>query len=172
MLRVFVLTFASVVAGAMPASSPAARQPAARTRATIDSATLEVRQIYRAIEAAIRAGALRRVDTTFQCDSEALDYQAHWYADSRGVIRRLDLGVGTDDHAEQLSFYYDSKQRLRFAFAKRGAVVGTTQEERAYYAPNRTLLARRVNWIHGPHYQFAPLAPVWDPAAWRRAACD
>jgi len=93
-----------------------------------DSATDAVRHIYAAVQASIRSGALRRVDTTFQCDSESLEYEAHWYADSTGMIRRLDLGVGTGDHAEQLAFYYDSKQRLRFAYAQRGAVVGTQQK--------------------------------------------
>ena len=145
------------------------RTPTARELS--DSATAAVRHIYAAIQADIRSGALRRVDTTFQCDNESLAYDAHWYADSAGTIRRLDLNGGTGDHAEEWSFYYDTKERLRFAFARRGAVIGSQQEERVYYDVHGTRFARRVRWVHGPHYPFSPLAPVWDPRAWRNAMC-
>jgi hypothetical protein len=171
-LRALLFWLATIAAGQMPMRGSPAFLRTSAVHEVSDSATDAVRHIYAAVQASIRSGALRRVDTTFQCDSESLEYEAHWYADSTGMIRRLDLGVGTGDHAEQLAFYYDSKQRLRFAYAQRGAVVGTQQEERIYYDGRRTQLARRVRWVHGPHYPFAPLEPVWDPTAWRKAACD
>jgi hypothetical protein len=167
-----MLWFATIAAGQMPMTGAPASSRTSAVRVVSDSATDAVRHIYAAVQASIRSGALRRVDTTFQCDSESLAYEAHWYADSAGTIRRLDLDVGTEDHAEQLAFYYDSEQRLRFAFAQRGAVVGTQQEERIYYDGRGTQLARRVRWVHGPHYLFAPLVPVWNPKAWRKSVCD
>jgi hypothetical protein len=136
-----------------------------------DSAVVAARHIYAAVEAGIRSGALHRVDTTFQCESELLAYEAHWYADSAGIIRRLDLGLGTEDHAEKWSFYYDTARRLRFAFAQRGAIIGSEQEERVYYDVHGTRVARRIRWLHGPHYPFSPLAPLWNPKAWRNTVC-
>jgi hypothetical protein len=171
MVRALVLAMSFAALPAMRASTPTARESLVRDRAAIDTGLVEVRQIYQGIEAAIRAGALRRVDTTFACDSESLDYTARWYADSSGAIRRLDIEVGTEDHGEAWSFYYDAQKRLRFALAKRAAVVGSEQEERVYYAKDRKLLARRISWQHGPHYWFAKLDPLWDPREWKKAAC-
>jgi hypothetical protein len=145
--------------------------PARIGREQGDTATATARHIYAAVQAGIRSGALRRVDTTFQCDHSELEFDAHWYVDSAGVIRRLDLNGGTEDHAEQWSFYYDATQRLRFAFAQRGAVVGSQQEERVYYDVHGARIARRVRWLHGPRYSFDPLAPVWNPKEWRAAMC-
>jgi hypothetical protein len=171
MVKALVLAMSFAVLPAMRAGRPIARESSVHDRAAIDSGLVEVRKIYQGIESAIRAGALHRVDTTFSCDSESLDYDAHLYADSSGAIRRLDIDVGTEDHGEKWSFYYDAQKRLRFALAKRGAVVGSEQEERVYYAEDRKLLARRISWQHGPHYWFAKLDPVWDPREWKKAAC-
>jgi hypothetical protein len=171
-LRTLMLTVVTLASGQVPVTTTAALSRISTSRQESDSAMAAARQIYGAVEAGIRSGALRRVDTTFQCDSESLDYDAHWYADSAGMIRRLDLGVGTGDHAERWSFYYDTARRLRFAFARRGAVIGSQQEERVYYDVHGTRVARRVRWLHGPHYQFLPLAPVWNPKAWRNAVCS
>jgi len=166
-----MLTVVTLASGQMPMTTTRALSRISASRQESDSAMATARQTYAAVEAGIRTGALRRVDTTFKCDSESLDYDAHSYADSAGMIRRLDLGVGTGDHAEEWSFYYDTEGRLRFAYARRGAVVGSQQEERVYYDVQGRQVARRIRWLHGPHYQFAPLAPVWNPQAWRNAAC-
>jgi hypothetical protein len=170
-IRALVLTIATLAAGRMPTTSAAGHSSIPALREVDDTAIAAVRHIYAAVQAHVRSGALRRVDTTFQCDSKSLEYEAHWYVDSAGTIRRLDLGLGTGDHAEQWSFYYDTTQQLRFAFAQRGAVIGSQQEERVYYDVHGTRIARRIRWIHGPHYQFSLLAPVWNPKAWRNAAC-
>lgn len=105
-------------------------------------------------------------------DSGLAEVRQIYQAIEAGAIRRLDIGLGTEDHAEEWLFYYDTSRRLRFALAKRGAVIGSQQEERVYYAKDRTMLARRVRWLHDPHYAFSLLAPVWNPAAWRKAACS
>jgi hypothetical protein len=166
MLTVFMLASSN-----LPVTKTPTISGMSLSRQDSDSAIAAARRIYAAVEAGIRSGALRRVDTTFQCDTESLDYEAHWYTDSAGIIRRLDLGLGTGDHAEQWSYYYDTARRLRFAFAQRGAVIGSQQEERVYYDAHGTRVASRVRWLHGPHYQFSPLAPVWKPKDWRNAVC-
>jgi hypothetical protein len=131
-----------------------------------------IRTIANGIDGAVAAGRLRQRDTSFACDGGSVRFDVTAHVDSLGVIRRIHFEGGTDDSAHELWYYYDRAGRLRFAFAKRGAVNGTQEEERAYYDPRGTVLHRDVRRLDGPGYPWEPIDPIANPKAWLRNPCE
>ncbi len=170
------LAFASIASCALLSAPLAAQARDTAKRAPVvsatDSAIAVVRAIYDAIEGGIKAKAITRHDSTFTCDTgDQLDSSVRWYANSGSAVRRIDVERGSEDHAESLSYYYDDAQRLRFAFAVRGAVTGAKQEERVYYSESGKVIARRTRVLHAPGYPFGPIRPLRNPRDLRKAAC-
>jgi len=147
--------------------------PAAR--ADSDAAVLAARRTYQAVERGITDGTVVARDTTIACvpDPEAGDATEFTvYRDRAGLIRRLTRREGTDHWGRTTSYYYDSAGALRFAFARMGAVNGTDEEERVYYADGGRVVRRRVRQRSGPGYPLPPTEAVASPAVWLRRFCQ
>jgi YD repeat-containing protein len=130
-----------------------------------------VRAVYQDVTRAAAAAQLARRDSTVQCSPDDLEQEVTRWTDPAGRIRQLTWAAGSDDHAQTQRFYYDEAGRLRFIFVSRGAVNGTQQEERVYYASDGRLLRRLLTEVHGPGYPFGEAEPVWRPAEWLRRLC-
>lgn len=141
------------------------------SRAVEEREIAAVRTVYQDVTGAAASGQLARRDSTVQCPDD-LEQEVTRWTDPSGRIRQLTWVAGTDDHSETHRFYYDGSGRLRFIFVSFGAVNGTGQEERVYYAADGRLLRRRKTRIHGPGYPFADAEPVWRPEEWLRRLCS
>jgi hypothetical protein len=129
------------------------------------------RSVYKWVEAAISARELHRRDTVITCAAGELTDSVTTYRDRAGVVRGLIWSGGTDDQAEQLRYYYDVAGRLRFALATRGAINGTQQAERVYFAESGVVLRRSVRTTHGPGYPFGEVPALQRPADVVNAFC-
>jgi len=139
----------------------------ADTAAAVESA----RTLYHEVEAALLQQRLTKHDTTVTCAVNGLDARGTLYSDARGRGRRLDTEGGSDDHAEGVATYFDTVGRPRFAFAQRGAVNGTQQEERVYYDEGGRVVRRLVKRTRGPGYSFDTLTSTPRLATWVRDLC-
>lgn len=129
------------------------------------------RAVFTEVESAISRRRLARRDTTITCADTGFDVEVRRYVDGSGRVRSLTLHGGTGDQVETARYFYDSAGRLRFAFATRGAVNGTRQEERVWFSPAGAVARRRTRLTSGPGYPFERIQPVPDARRWRRAAC-
>lgn len=166
-------TFAPLAAALLlwSASAVHAQSPRA-SRSGTEAEVAAVRAVYEEVVQAAAAHRLARRDTTITCDEEDLGTDVTVMTDASGGVRLLSWKGGSDDHGETHRFYYDAAGRLRFLFVSRGAVNGTEQEERVYYAPDRRVVRHLVTLTHGPGYAFARGTPVWRPVEWVRTLCS
>jgi hypothetical protein len=98
-------------------------------------------------------------------ESESID------RDGSGVIRKYVHEVGSDDSAYKAEAQYDERGRLRFVFARRGAVNGSQGEFRIYLGEDGKKIWTDVKQ-KGPGYTWLPDFPErWlekDPEhAWK-----
>src|SRR5262245_37024363 len=79
-------------------------------------AIVEIRAIYRKVQHAKAAGALRKEVRTFgYCRYQ--DGERCLYLDAVGAARSYHVGRGSDDSAVETTSYYDWDETLRFVFA-------------------------------------------------------
>jgi hypothetical protein len=161
----------SLVAAAIFLGSTAAAQ-SSRTQGSGAAREMETaRAVYREVTRDSAAGVLARRDSVVRCAADDLPLQVTFWTDADGHVRELVWSGGSEDHAETSRYYYDGLARLRFSFTTRGAVNGTRQEERVYYAADGRVLSRRVQRTQGLGYPFADARPIRDPALWLRRLC-
>jgi hypothetical protein len=147
-----------------------AQTGAAKGHASERAAVAAARLTFREVEDAVRTKALVRRDTAFTCEDE-LETRVIVDRDRRGMIRRLEWQGGSDDHGESNMYYYDAGGLLRFGFTERGAVNGTSYEERVYFAPDGAVARRIKRRLHGPGYLFADLEAIPNAETWLRDLC-
>jgi hypothetical protein len=128
-------------------------------------AILEIRAIYKAVNAQIAAKKLKLEQTgTGGCPS--WDLERSQYTDAKGLVRRYIKAGGSEDSAVTLEHTYDAQGRLRFVLVTAGAVNDTHLEERFYFdmAGKRLWSDRRET---GPGYTFSEedflRELVWNP---------
>jgi len=136
---------------------------------SVERDVASARDVYRQVEHEIAARRLARNDSTVACG--ALDAEVRRYLDATGRVRKLTVEGGSGDHAETVDYYYDAAGRLRFAFASRGAVNMTHQEERVWYTPAGSAARRTRRVTAGPGYPFGDLSAVPDPGEWHHVWC-
>jgi hypothetical protein len=124
------------------------------------------------IDTALTTGRLHQRDTSAVCDDGAVPFDITVHRDAQGTLRRLHFQGGSGDSFHDVTYYYDARGRLRFAFAKRGAVNGTQEEERVYYSDHGDVLHRDLRRIAGPGWPWDPVDAITDPEAWLRAPCE
>ena len=130
-----------------------------------------IRSIVNGVDSALARGRLRQRDTSVACDEGEVRFDIMSHVDSVSTIRRIHFEGGTGDSAHELWYYYDRNGRLRFAFAKRGAVNGTQAEERAYYDTAGRVLHRDVRLLEGPGYPWDSIDAITAPREWLRNPC-
>lgn len=165
----------ALAAAAMLVCSVSGVAVAQSSRATGSATEQEigaVRAVYQEVMQAIAANRLARRESTVQCDEDGWAFDVTVWRDRDGRVRQLTWEGGSDDHAETRRFYYDSAGRLRFVFATRGAVNGTGEEERVWYAADRRILRRTKRLVQGPGYPVPDVPPIWNPAEWLRNPCS
>lgn len=167
--RCILALAAAAVVAAVPQPAPA--QSSRATEAGTELEIRAVRVVYQQVMREIAANRLVRRDSTVHCGNDDPGLEATYRTDAAGHIRQLEWSGGSDDHAETHRFYYDAAGRLRFIFVTRGAVNGTQEEERVYYAAGGRILRRAKSQVHGPGYFFTPATPIWHPAAWLGRPC-
>ena len=167
-----VLALAATAMLVASASNGAAAQSSRAASSATEQEIGAVRAVYQEVMQAIAANRLTRLDSTVHCDGDGWALDVTVWRDRDRRVRQLTWAGGTDDHAETHRFYYDSAGRLRFVFVTRGAVNGTQEEERVWYAADRRVLRRTKRQVHGPGYPFEEVAPIWNPAAWLGNPCS
>lgn len=166
--RLVPLAAAAILLGtALPAAAQSPRDGNGDTEREIRA----VRAVYQEVTQAVAANRLTRTQKSVRCHKDDLGEAVTAMTDASGRVRQLTIAAGTDDQAETQRFYYDSAGRLRFIFVTRGAVNGTEEEERIYYASDRRVLRRTRTKLQGPGYFFSPATPIWRPAEWVRDPC-
>ena len=145
--------------------------PAQRVTAgdTVDMRSAE--SVVREVESALTQRHLTRRDTAVTCLPSGREGRASVYTDALHRLRRLDVDGGGEDHSEAIATYFDTLGRARFAFAQRGAVNGTQQEERVYYDERGHVIRRLVRQTHGPGYPLDTLSAVPHLETWIRDLC-
>ena|SRR5437879_1575723 len=135
----------------------------------------EIRSIRAIVTSVDTSVALRRFverDTTVVCDGGDVSFEITSHTDSQHIVRRIHFRGGSGDSAHDLTYYYDPQGLLRFAFAGRGAVNGTQEEERVYYDVQGKVIHRDVRQLEGPGYPWDAVDAITDPSAWLRNPCD
>jgi len=146
------------------------RQPG--RRAGLSAQIAASRATIREVDQLVAKGRLVRRDTTFTCPHEPGEEQVSFNTDSLSRVRLFRLEGGSDDTAEQWSFYYDGRGALRGARAHRGAVNGTEQLEEVFYDTAGVTLQRIRKLLKGPGFPWDSLETIRDPRAWLRGACS
>lgn len=121
-------------------------------------AIVEIRAIYQEIKQAEKAGRLRKEERTFEYCRPYAGSERTLYLAAAGRVRSYHVGMGSDDSAIQVAYYYDLEGALRFIFAKAGAVNGTHYEYRVYLSKSGERLWEERRHLKGPGYTF--------PAQW------
>jgi hypothetical protein len=87
--------------------------------------------------------------------------------------RKYKIEGGSDDSAGEVTYYYDARGALRFAFALTNAINGTQREDRVYYDSAGVQLFKASRLLTGPGYGEGGFGtdPVRDPAANMKALC-
>ena len=127
--------------------------------------------VFRDVESALTQRRLTRRDTAVTCPPSGREARGSVYTDALQRVRRLDMDGGGEDHAETIATYFDTLGRARFAFAQRGAVNGTQQEERVYYDERGHVIHRLLRQTHSPGYPFDTLSTVPRLETWIRDLC-
>ena len=127
--------------------------------------------VFREVESALAQRRLTRRDTAVTCPPSGREARGSVYTDALHRVRRLDTDGGGEDHTEAIATYFDTLGSARFAFAQRGAVNGTQQEERVYYDERGHIIRRVLRQTHGPGYPFDTLSTVPRLQTWIRDLC-
>jgi hypothetical protein len=131
-----------------------------------------IRAIVTSVDTSVVLGRFVERDTTVACYGGDVSFEITSHTDSQNIVRRIHFRGGSGDSAHDLSYYYDRQGRLRFAFAGRGAVNGTQEEERVYYDAQGKVIHRDVRQLEGPGYPWDAIDAITDPNAWLRNPCD
>jgi hypothetical protein len=125
-------------------------------------AIVEVRAIYREVQQAKAAGALRKEVRTFGYCRAYEDGDRSLYLDAAGAARSYHLVRGSDDSAVETTSYYDRDKTLRFVFATAAAVNGTAYQYRIYLSKSGERVWQERRLLKGPGYSFpAQLSDDW-----------
>lgn len=131
----------------------------------------EIRALVQKNEEAIKAKKLEHQERK-DCQMEGAGTEAESVdRDASGVIRKYVHDLGSEDSAYRAEAHYDEKGRLRFVFARRGAVNDSSGEFRIYFGEDGKKLWTNVK-EKGPGYTWLPDFPqkwlVKDPEkAWK-----
>jgi hypothetical protein len=131
----------------------------------------EIRALVQQHEEAIKAKRVKHEERK-DCDMEGAGKEEESIdRDEAGVIRKYVHDVGSEDSAYRAEAYYDEKGRLRFVFARRGAVNDSSGEFRIYFGEDGKKLWTNVK-EKGPGYTWMKDFPegwlVKDPEkAWK-----
>lgn len=131
----------------------------------------EIRALVQQNEEAIKAKRFKHEERT-DCDMEGAGKESESVdRDASGRIRKYVHDMGSDDSAYRAELHYDEQGRLRFAFARRGAVNDSTGEFRIYFGEDGKQLWKDVK-EKGPGYTWLKDFPgawlVKDPEkAWK-----
>jgi len=155
-------------------AAPAVRVQAQDTSAApvLQGELTAIRAIVSRTDSAVGAGVLRERDTSAACNNGAVRFDLAVHTDAAGVVRKIRLKGGTGDSAHDISYYYDTRGRLRFIVAKRGAVNGTQEEEGDYYSDSGAVLHRQVRRLAGPGWPWGAPDAITDPAGWLANPCQ
>jgi hypothetical protein len=144
----------------------------AQTATAVDTAAVQSAQsVFREVESALTQRSLTRRDTAITCPPSGREARGSVYTDALHRVRRLDTDGGGEDRTETIATYSDTLGRARYAFAQRGAVNGTQQEERVYYDERGHVIHRLLRETHGPGYAFDTLSTVPQLETWVQNLC-
>ena len=131
----------------------------------------EIRALVQQTEEAVKAKKLEHQERK-DCEMEGAGTEAEAVdRDAAGVIRKYVHDLGSEDSSYRAEAHYDEKGRLRFVFARRGAVNGGSGEFRVYFDEEGKKLWTDVK-EKGPGYTWLKDFPeawlVKDPEkAWK-----
>jgi hypothetical protein len=132
-----------------------------------------VRAVYQEVQTAVQKKQLKKTAAAENCFREN-NYvtELYWYADATGRVRQLHIAYGTSDSVGELDYYYDNLGKHRFTYYQLGAVNGTQQEIRAYFAANGKELYRDIRLIEGSGYPSGTEEYVPEPLKHVAKLCD
>jgi hypothetical protein len=131
---------------------------------------VKIRALVHAVDAHAMSLVARR--DSANCDDGRIHLTAILSTDSSGTPRKYKIEGGSDDSAGEVTYYYDSRGVVMFAFAVTNAVNGTRREDRAYYDSAGVQLFKVSRLLAGPGYPGGfDTEPVRDPTADFKALC-
>lgn len=143
---------ASLALWLLAAAPSPSKAPVRATRANWQHhpAVEAARAVYAEVKEALES---KRLEPKLRADCTQ-ELSTFWVAsDSSGVIRYLVRDFGSEDSSHRYEQYYDSAGRLRFAFAKVGAVPNAWVEARFWLdADGKVVWSTRQTGGEGPHY--------------------
>lgn len=113
-----------------------------------------VRALYTENEKLERERKLKAERLEISCDGPGMETERVALRDETGHIRQYLLGLGGEDSGYTVEHHYDAQGRLRFLFAKGGAVNGSAMELRIYFDEGGQRLWEDRKRVKGPGYTF------------------
>lgn len=160
----------SLIVAAALAASPD-EEPITRKNWSSHPQIMAVRSLVQQHEEAIKTKRFK-VEERTDCELEGAGSESESIArDPAGKIRKYVHEVGGEDSAYRAQAHYDERGRLRFVFATRGAVNGSSGEFRFYFGEDGKKIWTDVK-EKGPGYTWISDFPeswlVKDPEkAWK-----
>lgn len=114
----------------------------------------EIRAIYNEIEAKIKNKDLIEEKKEYEYSMPYVPTLKKIYYDTYKKVRKYSEEAGSDDSSLLFSYYYDSKQVLRFVYITGGAINGTKIEHRIYFNAKGNKIWEIQSLIQGPGYTF------------------
>ena len=131
---------------------------------------VRIREVVHAVDAHKKSLVARR--DSADCDDGRIHLTATLFEDSLGTPRKYNIVGGSDDSAGEVTYYYDSRGVVRFAFAITNAINGTRREDRAYYDSAGVQFFKVSRLLAGPGYPGGfDTEPVRDATADFKALC-
>ncbi|HVE82603.1 MAG TPA: hypothetical protein VND93_07135 [Myxococcales bacterium] len=128
-----VLLVLLLLSGAPDGGSPPAGEPITKKNWLAHPKIAAVRAVVQQNEDAIKAKGFKHQERK-DCDMEGAGEESEAVdRDGAGVIRKYVHEVRTEDSGYRAEAHYDEKGRLRFVFARRGAMNESSGEFRIYF---------------------------------------
>ena len=122
----------------------------------------KVRALYAQIESSVKSGKYLHQSRSFEYCQPSITERTI-YTDSNGTPRLYILSGGSDDHAEDSKYYYDSVGTIRFIFVSVGAVNGANEEKRIYFDERGKQIYTDKRVIHEPDLYLERVETVLKP---------
>ena len=96
-------------------------------------ATKQIRAIYNEVNAAEKAGKLKKEYRKCELYDGSFIIEGMLYKDQNGVVRKYAVISGSDDSIQRSEYYYDAKGIPRFTYRYNGSVYESKKWDRIYF---------------------------------------
>ena len=124
----------------------------------------KIRSIYNEVNAEKEAGKYKKHSRKCKLHDGHFVIEGTLYTDTKGLVRKYNVGAGTGDSAGTAEYYYDAKGIPRFTYRTRSSYYGGRRMDRIY-------MDEEGHWLYTDQKQEGPGVPgselsesISDPA--------